>query len=41
LQEDGAEATFVAADGSLCGFALLGAATASRASMTRRLVVAG
>jgi rubredoxin---NAD+ reductase len=41
LRDDGAEATFVGADGRLAGFALLGAATGSRSAMTRRLAEAG
>jgi rubredoxin---NAD+ reductase len=40
VREGGVEASFIAADGSLAGFALLGTATAQRMAFTKRLVVA-
>jgi rubredoxin---NAD+ reductase len=39
-REGGVEASFVAPDGTLLGFALLGSATASRLAFTKRLVIA-
>jgi rubredoxin---NAD+ reductase len=40
IRDGGVEASFIAADGSLAGFALLGTATAQRMAFTKRLIVA-